>query len=54
LALAKFMRLSLLKAAHVDVGGAPYRKSGYGPGSDLQFISFAIALIFSRPRGTEF
>src|ERR1700691_4114618 len=29
LALAHFMRLSLLKAAHADVGGAPCRKSGY-------------------------
>jgi hypothetical protein len=29
LALATFMRLSLMKAAHVGVGGAPCRKSGY-------------------------
>jgi len=29
LALANFMRLSLMKAAHVGVGGAPCRKSGY-------------------------
>jgi len=29
MALASFMRLSLKKAAHVDVGGAPWRKSGY-------------------------
>jgi hypothetical protein len=29
LALANFMRLSLTKAAHVDVGGPPCRKSGY-------------------------
>jgi hypothetical protein len=29
LALANLMRLSLLKAAHVYVGGAPCRKSGY-------------------------
>jgi hypothetical protein len=29
LALANFMRLSLMKAAYADVGGAPCRKSGY-------------------------
>jgi hypothetical protein len=29
LALANFMRLSLMKAAHAAVGGAPCRKSGY-------------------------
>jgi len=29
LASASFMRLSLMKAAHADVGGAPCRKSGY-------------------------
>jgi hypothetical protein len=29
LALANFMRLSLMKAAHASVGGAPCRKSGY-------------------------
>jgi len=29
LALAHFMRLSLKKAAHAGVGGAPCRKSGY-------------------------
>src|SRR5882757_7717320 len=29
LALANFMRLSLTKAAHAGVGGAPCRKSGY-------------------------
>ena len=29
MALANFMRLSLMKAAHADVGGAPCRKSGY-------------------------
>jgi hypothetical protein len=29
LALANFMWLSLLKAAHAGVGGASYRKSGY-------------------------
>jgi len=29
LALANFMRLSLMKAAHAGVGGAPCRKSGY-------------------------
>ena len=29
LALANFMRLSLMKAAHTGVGGAPRRKSGY-------------------------
>jgi hypothetical protein len=29
LALAHFMRLSLMKAAHAGVGGAPCRKSGY-------------------------
>jgi hypothetical protein len=29
LALANFMRLSLMKAAHADIGGAPCRKSGY-------------------------
>jgi hypothetical protein len=29
MALASFMRLSLKKAAHADVGGAPCRKSGY-------------------------
>src|ERR1700678_3562377 len=28
-ALAHFMRLSLMKAAHAGVGGAPCRKSGY-------------------------
>jgi hypothetical protein len=28
-ALAHFMRLSLKKAAHAGVGGAPCRKSGY-------------------------
>jgi hypothetical protein len=27
--LANFMRLSLMKAAHAGVGGAPRRKSGY-------------------------
>jgi hypothetical protein len=27
-ALANFMRLSLMKAAHAALGGAPYRKSG--------------------------
>jgi hypothetical protein len=27
--LAHFMRLSLMKAAHAGVGGAPCRKSGY-------------------------
>jgi hypothetical protein len=27
--LANFMRLSLMKAAHADIGGAPCRKSGY-------------------------
>jgi hypothetical protein len=29
LALSNFMRLSLMKAAHADVGGDPCRKSGY-------------------------
>src|ERR1700723_802073 len=29
LALANFMRLSLMKAAHAGVGGAPCRKFGY-------------------------
>jgi hypothetical protein len=29
MALASFMRLSLMKAAHAGVGGAPCRKSGY-------------------------
>ena len=29
LALATFMRLSLMKAAHAAIGGAPCRKSGY-------------------------
>jgi hypothetical protein len=29
LALANLMRLSLMKAAHAGVGGAPSRKSGY-------------------------
>jgi hypothetical protein len=29
LALAHLMRLSLMKAAHADVGSAPCRKSGY-------------------------
>jgi hypothetical protein len=29
LVLVNFMRLSLMKAAHVAVGGAPCRKSGY-------------------------
>jgi hypothetical protein len=29
LALANFMRLSLMKAAHAAIGGAPCRKSGY-------------------------
>jgi hypothetical protein len=29
LALAHFMRLSSMKAAHADAGGAPCRKSGY-------------------------
>jgi hypothetical protein len=29
LALAHFMRLSLMKAARAGVGGAPSRKSGY-------------------------
>jgi hypothetical protein len=29
LALVNFMRLSLMKAAHAGVGGAPCRKSGY-------------------------
>jgi hypothetical protein len=29
LALANFMRLSLMKAAHAAVGGARCRKSGY-------------------------
>ena len=29
LALANFMRLSLMKAAHAGIGGAPCRKSGY-------------------------
>jgi hypothetical protein len=29
LALAKFMRLSLMKAAHAGAGGALCRKSGY-------------------------
>jgi hypothetical protein len=29
MALANFMRLSLMKAAHAGVGGAPCRKSGY-------------------------
>src|ERR1700733_6639467 len=28
MALAHFMRLSLMKAAHADAGGAPCRKSG--------------------------
>ena len=27
--MAPYMRLSLMKAAHADVGGAPCRKSGY-------------------------
>ena len=30
-ALAKFMRLSLMKAAHAVVSGAAYRKSGSAP-----------------------
>jgi hypothetical protein len=29
LALAHFMRLSFMKAAHAGAGGAPCRKSGY-------------------------
>jgi hypothetical protein len=36
LALAHFMRLSLTKAAHADVGGAPCRKSGEGLGDGRQ------------------
>ena len=33
LALAKFMRLSLMKAAHAVVSSAAYRKSGGDPGA---------------------
>jgi hypothetical protein len=38
LALAHFMRLSLTKAAHADVGGAPCRKSGEGLGINPEQI----------------
>jgi hypothetical protein len=40
LALANFMRLSLMKAAHAGVGGASCRKSGYmGRKRILQMLS---------------
>jgi hypothetical protein len=51
LGLGNFMRLSLMKAAHVDVGGASCRKSGYmGRKRILQtlFTPRATILAFGR------
>ena len=58
-ALAKFMRLSLMKAAHAVVSGAAYRKSGlpltaqtrqqilrvYRFGQNLEFVSLGTGAV---------
>ena len=60
LALANFMRLSLMKAVHAGVGGAPCRKSGYmGRKRILQMLSLhaqgllLLAAVFFRPRSSS-
>jgi hypothetical protein len=54
LALTKFMRLSLIKAAHASIGGAPCRKSGtMGRKRILQTLSLHVQFLYEgRDGGT--
>jgi hypothetical protein len=52
LALTKFIRLSLMKAAHASVGGAPCRKSGtMGRKRILQTLSLHVQFLYERRDG---